>query len=274
MKKIQTIAILAIVIIFVSILFLPTAYSKDAELGIFQSADIEYPSTLLLGKTTFKYTDGTWKFKDIWGNFIPVVTNNWTLTEKMKNLQNKLTGKTPEEGFSILLDEIKHNTSFGYIFVSGPGKTSYSQKEIRDNIDRYQAQGNKLIYAGAPVVSPSPTLSPSPGTSPNSSGSPSNSASPGTSTSPGSSTSPSATASSSTNGIFGNTLPEYISNIYNWSIGIAAGLAVIMLIYAGYLYVTSAGNPESINLAKEVIIGAIAGFVFLVLAALILRFVM
>ena len=66
-------------------------------------------------------------------------------------------------------------------------------------------------------------------------------------------------------------LSSYISGIYTWSIGIAAGLAVIMLIYAGYLYVTSAGNPEQINLAKEVIIGAIAGFVFLILAALILR---
>lgn len=71
--------------------------------------------------------------------------------------------------------------------------------------------------------------------------------------------------------MFGKDLPEYVSNLYTWSIGVAAGLAVIMLIYAGYLYVTSSGNPEQINLAKEIIIGAIAGFVFLILAALILR---
>lgn len=69
----------------------------------------------------------------------------------------------------------------------------------------------------------------------------------------------------------GQTVSQYMEGLYNWSIGIAAGLAVIMLIYAGYLYTTSAGNPEQINLAKEVIIGAISGLVFLILAALILQ---
>lgn len=68
-----------------------------------------------------------------------------------------------------------------------------------------------------------------------------------------------------------STLSCYLNDIYKWSIGVAAGLAVIMLLYAGYSYATSGGNADTINQAKEIIVGAIAGLVLLILAALILR---
>lgn len=70
---------------------------------------------------------------------------------------------------------------------------------------------------------------------------------------------------------FGNNLKEYSEKLYVWSIGIAGSLAIIMLIYAGYLYVTSMGNPDQINSAKEIIIGALSGLLLLILASLILR---
>ncbi|MCL5795623.1 MAG: hypothetical protein M1338_04705 [Patescibacteria group bacterium] len=70
---------------------------------------------------------------------------------------------------------------------------------------------------------------------------------------------------------FGKNLKEYSEKLYVWSIGIAGSLAIIMLIYAGYLYVTSMGNPDNINSAKEIIIGALSGLLLLILASLILR---
>lgn len=70
---------------------------------------------------------------------------------------------------------------------------------------------------------------------------------------------------------FGKTLPEYIKNFYGWSIGIGVGLVIIILIFAGYKMVTSAGNEQAIGEAKEMIIGAISGFLLLAAAYLIMK---
>lgn len=75
----------------------------------------------------------------------------------------------------------------------------------------------------------------------------------------------------STGEFFGPTLNCYLENIYLWSIGIAGLLAIIMLMYAGYEYATSLGNPEQINTAKEIIVGALAGLALLIIAALIVQ---
>lgn len=65
--------------------------------------------------------------------------------------------------------------------------------------------------------------------------------------------------------------PQYISMIYTLSITLAIILAVIMVIYGGYKYMTSAGNPETLAEAKDIITGAIVGLVLLILAALLLH---
>lgn len=64
-------------------------------------------------------------------------------------------------------------------------------------------------------------------------------------------------------------IQEWVKEFYDWAIKICIGLAVIMLMYSGYLYVTSAGNTEQIGRAKEYIISALSGLVFLILAGLI-----
>lgn len=66
-------------------------------------------------------------------------------------------------------------------------------------------------------------------------------------------------------------LSLFVKDFYPWAMTISAGLAVIMLIYSGYLFVTSAGNMEQVNKAKEYIVGALSGLAFLMLAAMILR---
>lgn len=70
---------------------------------------------------------------------------------------------------------------------------------------------------------------------------------------------------------FGGTLKEYLENLYVWSIGIAGMLAIIMLMYAGYQYASSMGNPDQVNQSKEIIVGALAGLALLILAALLLK---
>lgn len=68
---------------------------------------------------------------------------------------------------------------------------------------------------------------------------------------------------------FGPTLNEYLQNFYIWSIGVAGLLAIVMLMYAGYGYATSEGNPEHINQSKEIIVGALSGLVLLIVAAIV-----
>lgn len=77
-------------------------------------------------------------------------------------------------------------------------------------------------------------------------------------------------ASSSAVG-FGGTLNCYVSNLYTWAIGAGAGLAVIILMYAGYLMITSSGDPQKVGFAKEIIVGSLSGLALLAAARLILN---
>jgi len=65
--------------------------------------------------------------------------------------------------------------------------------------------------------------------------------------------------------------PQYISMIYNLSITLSIILATIMIVYGGYKYMTSSGNPETLAESKDIIFGAIVGLILLILAALLLQ---
>jgi hypothetical protein len=69
----------------------------------------------------------------------------------------------------------------------------------------------------------------------------------------------------------GEGLNKFVANFYNWSIGAGAALAIMMLIYAGYVMITSAGVPERVGWAKEIIVGSLTGLALLIGAKLILN---
>jgi len=70
--------------------------------------------------------------------------------------------------------------------------------------------------------------------------------------------------------LFGSgTAESWIEEFYKWSVPIGALLAVLMIVLGGYKYMTSQGNAEALGEAKEMIYGAIAGLVLLLLIALI-----
>ena len=64
---------------------------------------------------------------------------------------------------------------------------------------------------------------------------------------------------------------QYINAAYIWFAVIGGLLAVIMLIYAGYTYMGSYGDPEKISNAKDVVEKTLIGLALLILAALILN---
>lgn len=69
----------------------------------------------------------------------------------------------------------------------------------------------------------------------------------------------------------GGNIAKYIQQIYAWALVIGAGLAVIMIMYSGYVYITSAGDPEGIRSAKDYLVGALIGLATLILTATIAK---
>lgn len=67
------------------------------------------------------------------------------------------------------------------------------------------------------------------------------------------------------------SIPDYINNILTRIYPIVGALALLMIIYAGFLYMTSQGNPEKISLAKDIIIGVVIGIALIFLMGLMLR---
>ena len=66
-------------------------------------------------------------------------------------------------------------------------------------------------------------------------------------------------------------LKAKIEELYSNVVNIAFPIVVVILIFAGYMYITSTGNPETLGMAKNLIFGAISGLIILLLAGLILR---
>lgn len=76
-------------------------------------------------------------------------------------------------------------------------------------------------------------------------------------------------ASTSTKGI--SDLAKKIVDIFSIIVGI---VAVIMIIYGGFRYITSGGDSGSVGNAKNTLIYAIVGLIIVALAQVIVRFVL
>lgn len=62
---------------------------------------------------------------------------------------------------------------------------------------------------------------------------------------------------------------EYVQNLYRIVLPIGIGLTILVIIYGGIQYMTSAGNPDQLTQAKEIIVGAVLGLLLLVLIYII-----
>jgi hypothetical protein len=69
------------------------------------------------------------------------------------------------------------------------------------------------------------------------------------------------------------TNPALWKFILRWAIGIAGGIAFLLILYAGFLLITSAGHPKKIQAGKELLISAITGLILLIFAVWLLRII-
>ncbi|MFH0828906.1 MAG: lytic transglycosylase domain-containing protein [Candidatus Kerfeldbacteria bacterium] len=66
-------------------------------------------------------------------------------------------------------------------------------------------------------------------------------------------------------------LVRYLSAFYIYFIGVIGILAVVMIMYGGYHYITALGNPQRMNKGKEIISSAIIGLILALTSFLLLR---
>lgn len=59
--------------------------------------------------------------------------------------------------------------------------------------------------------------------------------------------------------------------ILKWAIGVGGGIAFLLIVYAGFMIMTSQGNPERLKAGQELLTSAISGVVLLVLSVFVLN---
>jgi hypothetical protein len=67
---------------------------------------------------------------------------------------------------------------------------------------------------------------------------------------------------------------DRIKTIINWISALIGVVAVIMIIFGGFRYITSGGNDTSVASAKKTILYALVGLVIVALSQLIVKFVL
>src|SRR3989344_1296590 len=70
-----------------------------------------------------------------------------------------------------------------------------------------------------------------------------------------------------------NDPASLVNQILQIAIGVAGGIAFLMLVYGAFRMIFSQGNPESIQDAREIITGAIIGLLLVVFSVFLLRLI-
>jgi hypothetical protein len=69
------------------------------------------------------------------------------------------------------------------------------------------------------------------------------------------------------------TTEGFLSDVLKWAVGIGGGIAFLLIIYAGFMIMTSAGNPERLKAGQELLTSAISGLILLIFSVFILKFI-
>ena len=68
--------------------------------------------------------------------------------------------------------------------------------------------------------------------------------------------------------------PEvFLGDVLRWAVGIGGGIAFLLILYAGFMIMTAAGNPERLKAGQELLTSAISGLILLIFSVFILKFI-
>lgn len=69
-----------------------------------------------------------------------------------------------------------------------------------------------------------------------------------------------------------STEPQsFVKSIFSVVLGLAGGIALILIMVAGYRFMASQGNPEQVQAARDQLISAIVGLLFIIFSFVILQ---
>lgn len=66
---------------------------------------------------------------------------------------------------------------------------------------------------------------------------------------------------------------KFMGILMQFAVGIAGGIAFLLIIFGGFQILTSAGNPEQLNGGKELVTSAVAGLLLIIFSIFILRLI-
>lgn len=65
----------------------------------------------------------------------------------------------------------------------------------------------------------------------------------------------------------------FVKSVFGLVLGLAGGLALLLIIYSGYMLIESRGNPEKLEAAREQLISAIIGLLFIIFALVVIQII-
>jgi hypothetical protein len=66
---------------------------------------------------------------------------------------------------------------------------------------------------------------------------------------------------------------KFVQKIFSIVLGLAGGIALVMIILSGYKFMSSGGNPEKVKAAQEQLTSSIVGLLFIIFAFVILQII-
>ncbi len=73
-------------------------------------------------------------------------------------------------------------------------------------------------------------------------------------------------------GVLGGT-DQFLGGLLRWAIGVGGGIAFLLILYAGFMIMTSAGDPTRLKAGQELLTSAISGLILLVFSIFVLKFI-
>src|SRR3989344_7788630 len=71
-----------------------------------------------------------------------------------------------------------------------------------------------------------------------------------------------------------STNPQtFAATFITWAIGIAGGVAFLLVLLGAFQYITASGKPEQMQKAQETIISALTGLVVIIFSVVLLRII-
>ena len=70
-----------------------------------------------------------------------------------------------------------------------------------------------------------------------------------------------------------STNEEFVGFLFKWGVGIAGGVAFLLIVYSGFIIASSKGNPERLKGGQELLTAAISGLILLVFSIFLLELI-